>query len=189
MTSLHSQHLNTWTYGVNLIATSVLTQNMTQMFLHGGTGNRKFTPAFWGWQWTTSQYQVIVFSPPYPKFKIVLSVSIATSIDVEHVFSKAWILLSHICSCLPIQSTCALICVGAWSLLGYMKDRDVRLATVLSWDNSSWLGLTWVFWNSWCRAWYCSVCLDDLQLARFQCSCSLNQTTPCLVSVSQDGDK
>ena len=23
------------------------------------------------------------------------------------------------------------MCVGAWSLLGYVKDRDVRLATVL----------------------------------------------------------
>ena len=59
----------------------------------------------------------------------------------------------------------------------------------VSWDNGSWLGSTWVFWYSWCRVWYCSVCFDGLQLASLQCSRSLDQTTPCCVSVSQVGDK
>jgi hypothetical protein len=52
-------------------------------------------------------------------------------VDVERVFSKGWILLSHLRSCLLVQSTQALMCVGAWSLLGYVKDGDVRAATKL----------------------------------------------------------
>ena len=55
----------------------------------------------------------------------------ATSVDVEHVFSKGRILLSHVRSRLSVQSTWALMCVGAWSLLGFVKDVDVRVATTL----------------------------------------------------------
>ena len=55
----------------------------------------------------------------------------ATSVDVEHVFSKGRVLLSHVRSRLSVQSTRALMCVGAWSLLGFVKDVDVRAATAL----------------------------------------------------------
>jgi hypothetical protein len=55
----------------------------------------------------------------------------ATSVDVERVFSKGRILLSHLCSRLSVQSTWALMCVGAWSLLGFMKDKDIRAVTTL----------------------------------------------------------
>ena len=30
-----------------------------------------------------------------------------------------------------VQSTHALLCVGAWSLLGYIKDEDVKATTVM----------------------------------------------------------
>jgi hypothetical protein len=55
----------------------------------------------------------------------------ATSVDVERVFSKGRILLSHIRSRLSVQSTRALMCVGAWSKLGFVKDKDVIVATRL----------------------------------------------------------
>ncbi|KAF8232756.1 hypothetical protein L208DRAFT_1270491, partial [Tricholoma matsutake] len=32
---------------------------------------------------------------------------------------------------LSVQSTCALMCVGAWSLMGYVKDNDIKAVAVL----------------------------------------------------------
>ncbi|KAF8814885.1 hypothetical protein BYT27DRAFT_7081301, partial [Phlegmacium glaucopus] len=55
----------------------------------------------------------------------------ATSVDVERVFSKGRILLSHLCSCLSVQSTRALMCLGVWSLMGYVDDSDVKAVTIL----------------------------------------------------------
>ena len=61
--------------------------------------------------------------------------------------------------------------------------------TLLSRYNGSWLDLTWVFWYSWHRAWYCSVCLDGFWLASVCSSCSLCQTTCHCWPLSQSGDK
>jgi hypothetical protein len=47
------------------------------------------------------------------------------------MFSQGQLLLSHICSHLSVQSTCTLLCVGVWSLLGYVRDDDVKAAAVL----------------------------------------------------------
>jgi hypothetical protein len=55
----------------------------------------------------------------------------ATSVHVERTFSQGRLLLSHVRSCLSVQSTRALLCVGVWSLLGYVKDSDVKAAAVL----------------------------------------------------------
>ncbi|KAF5324122.1 hypothetical protein D9619_011280 [Psilocybe cf. subviscida] len=49
----------------------------------------------------------------------------ATSVDVERVFSEGRIILSHLRSRLSVQSTRALMCVGVWSKLGYVKDSDI----------------------------------------------------------------
>ena len=53
------------------------------------------------------------------------------SVDVERVFSQGRLLLSHIRSRLSVQSTRALMCLGVWSLLGYVKDSDVKAVVVL----------------------------------------------------------
>jgi hypothetical protein len=58
-------------------------------------------------------------------------VILATSVNVERVFSKGRILLSHLHSRLSVQSTRALMCVGAWSLMGYVKNNDVRAVAML----------------------------------------------------------
>jgi hypothetical protein len=47
------------------------------------------------------------------------------------VFSQGRLLLSHVRSRLSVQSTRALLCLGVWSLLGYVKDSDVKGVVVL----------------------------------------------------------
>jgi hypothetical protein len=61
----------------------------------------------------------------------LLTVAIATSTDVERVFSQGRIVLSHIWNHLSAQSTHALLCLGNWSVLGYVKDKDITAITVL----------------------------------------------------------
>ena len=39
--------------------------------------------------------------------------------------------MSHIHNCLSVQSTCALLCLGAWSQMDYVKDQDIKAAIVL----------------------------------------------------------
>ncbi|OBZ79481.1 putative AC9 transposase [Grifola frondosa] len=56
----------------------------------------------------------------------------ATSVDVERMFSCGRLVLSHVRSRLSAQSTRALICLGAWSRLGLVKDDDVKAVTVLA---------------------------------------------------------
>ena len=51
--------------------------------------------------------------------------------DVERVFSQGRLLLSHIRSRLSVQSTRALMCLGPWSLLGFVKDSDVKAVVIL----------------------------------------------------------
>jgi hypothetical protein len=55
---------------------------------------------------------------------------IATSIDVERVFSQGRILMSHIRNRLSSQTARVLMCLGDWSLLGLVKDKDVFAVTV-----------------------------------------------------------
>jgi hypothetical protein len=56
---------------------------------------------------------------------------IATSVEVERVFSQGRIVLSHLRGRLSVQSTRALMCLGVWSRLGYVKDSDIRAAVAL----------------------------------------------------------
>ena len=56
---------------------------------------------------------------------------LATSVDVERTFSQGRLLLLHIRNRLSVQSTRALLCLGIWSEMGYVKDKDVKAATVL----------------------------------------------------------
>jgi hypothetical protein len=49
----------------------------------------------------------------------------ATSVNVECLFSKGRLLLSHVHSHLTAQSTRALLCLGYWSRLNLVKTEDV----------------------------------------------------------------
>ena len=50
---------------------------------------------------------------------------------MERIFSKGQILLSHIRNRLSAQSIRALMCLGNWSKLGYVRDQDVLAVTIL----------------------------------------------------------
>ena len=56
--------------------------------------------------------------------------STATSIDVERVFSKGCLILSHIWNSLSADSTRWLMCLGTWSRMGYIKDHDIKTVTL-----------------------------------------------------------
>jgi hypothetical protein len=56
---------------------------------------------------------------------------LATSVDVERVFSQGQIVLSHLRSRLSVQSTRALMCLGVWSRLGYVNDSDIEAVIAL----------------------------------------------------------
>jgi hypothetical protein len=61
----------------------------------------------------------------------VLSHCVATSVDVEHVFSRGRLLLSHVRSRLSVQLTHSLLCVGNWSRYGFIKDSDIDAAAMM----------------------------------------------------------
>ena len=56
---------------------------------------------------------------------------IATSVDVERVFSKGRLVLSHIHNRLTVASTRALLCLGAWSKLGLVRVANLLAAATL----------------------------------------------------------
>ena len=56
---------------------------------------------------------------------------VATSVNVERVFSKGWLVLSHIRNRLTVASTRVLMCLGVWSKLGLVCDADLLAAAAL----------------------------------------------------------
>ena len=56
---------------------------------------------------------------------------IATSVEVERTFSRGRLLLLHTRSALSAASTCAVLCLGQWSLLGFIKDHDLEVVAKL----------------------------------------------------------
>ena len=114
----------------SLTTTSLLTLNMSQMPLHGGMSTALYIPAFQGWRLIIflSQVHTSFF---LLAFFLLLTSLLATSIDVERLFSHGWLLLSHVRSRLSVDSTQALLCLGAWSHLGLIKNEDVLKVGVL----------------------------------------------------------
>jgi hypothetical protein len=77
---------------------------------------------------------------------VYLMKSLASSVAVERVFSKGWLLMSHIHNCLLAQSTHTLLCLGAWSKVGFVKSMDLSavVTTLLdAKDNESWSDDDW----------------------------------------------
>ena len=83
--------------------------------------------------WMVLDYLSIpgMFSNPNVRKFIGLQFILATSVNVEHTFSQGRLLLLHIHNWLSVQPTWALLCLGIWSEMGYMKDKDLKAATVL----------------------------------------------------------
>jgi len=49
----------------------------------------------------------------------------ATSIDIERIFSRSRLLLSHTWARLSMQRTHAVLCLGAWSIQKLVKNEDI----------------------------------------------------------------
>jgi hypothetical protein len=62
---------------------------------------------------------------------LATEILLATSVDVERVFSRGRLILSHVRNRLSSQTTRALLCLGSWSLLGLVKDKDVLNVAVM----------------------------------------------------------
>ena len=56
---------------------------------------------------------------------------LAASVAVGRVFSKGRLILSHIRNRVSAQSTRVLLCLGAWSKLGYVDLDDLNAAASL----------------------------------------------------------
>ena len=92
----------------------------------------------------------------------------------------------------PCQSTSQAHYTNFYDAQNLQEEGDHQTVTQLdgvSRNNGSWLDSTGVFWKSWHRAWYRSVCLDLFWFASLHSSCSLDQTTVRCLSLSQSGDK
>ena len=61
----------------------------------------------------------------------LLMKSTATSIDVEWLFSRGCLILLHTHSQLSVSSTWALLYLGSWSLMGLVRNKDVKAITSL----------------------------------------------------------
>jgi hypothetical protein len=103
---------------------------MLRMPLLGGMRSGLFILASIAWHWITLLSLVRVFISLL-LFIQLITIILATSVDVERVFSQGRLLLSHIRSRLSVQSTRALMCLGVWSKLGFITDSDVK-AVVLT---------------------------------------------------------
>ena len=57
---------------------------------------------------------------------LILIPALATTVDVERVFSQGHLVLPHVRSRLSVQTTRALICISRWSVLGLVKDSDIK---------------------------------------------------------------
>ena len=57
---------------------------------------------------------------------------VATSVDVECLFSCGCNVLLHVCNRLSSQSVRMLLCLSSWSLMGLVKDVDVKKVAVMA---------------------------------------------------------
>ena len=55
----------------------------------------------------------------------------ATSIDVERLFSKGWLILSHVRNQMSAGTTRELLCLNNWGTQGLMKMADLKEAASL----------------------------------------------------------
>ena len=90
--------------------------------------------------WMALDYLSIpgMFSNPNARKFLDHQFILTTSVDIEHTFSQGWLLLLHICNWLSVQLTLALLCLGIWSKMGYVRDKDMKAVTVLpevDWDD------------------------------------------------------
>lgn len=53
-------------------------------------------------------------------------IALASSVEVERVFSRGRLLLTHTRNRMTAQTTRAVMCVASWSLAGYVQSEDAK---------------------------------------------------------------
>ena len=100
------------------------------MHFNGGMRSAKHIPGSTAWHWITLVSQVCYF---HVILCAIYSLNyIATSVEVERLFSRRRLVLSHTWSRLSVASTHALICLGSWSHLGLVRDEDLEAVVNLN---------------------------------------------------------
>ena len=89
---------------------------------NGGKSTDLYIHGYTAWLSTTSPSPVSDFIIPRLDIDSPL---LATTVDVERVFSRGRFLLPYTRNQLSSDSFRAQMCVGAWSVLGLVKDKDV----------------------------------------------------------------
>ena len=101
---------------------------MWRMWRTASCGGMRDVPLFLTfliWLGIICQSQVSV---PASLLSLLIFCLLATTVDIEWVFSCGWLILLHICNHLAVQSTCVSLCVGIWSSLGLVKDSDIKMS-------------------------------------------------------------
>ena len=115
----------------SLTATSARTLSMSSMLSVGGTIVVWIILICQGWRGIISLSLVSDYSHLTNFIHLIPHFLLATSVGVERAFSKGRILLSHVRNRLSVQSTRALMCLGVWSLRGYVQNKDINSVTAL----------------------------------------------------------
>jgi len=124
--------LSTGNFVVSLQNTWAPNLKMSKTHFSGGLKCMPSTPAYHEWHITICLFLVRQFLIHVYCQSQRCSVFLpATSMDVEHVFSKGHLVLSHIHNCLTVASTHALMCLSAWSKLNLVRNADIKAVAVL----------------------------------------------------------
>lgn len=124
--------LSTRNFIASLQNTWALNLKMSKTHFSGGLKCVLSTPAYCEWRIIIWQFLVCkILIQLYCKIWWHSVLLLATSTDVERVFSKGCLVLSHICNRLSVASTRALMCLSAWSKLGLVRNKDINAAAIL----------------------------------------------------------
>ncbi|GLB35657.1 hypothetical protein LshimejAT787_0212220 [Lyophyllum shimeji] len=81
--------------------------------------------------WTERQAMYPRLSRMALDYLTIPAVPLATSVDVERVFSLGRLQLTHVRNRMATQTTRALLCLGRWSLMGFIHDEDILKVVTL----------------------------------------------------------
>ena len=96
-----------------------------RMGLCGGMSDAQCFYAYHTWPVITLQFLVSTWSSCI-YLRCWILCHIATTVNVECVFSHRHLILLHIYGCLAVESTHVSICIGLWSIEGLVYGGDIK---------------------------------------------------------------
>jgi hypothetical protein len=111
-----------WTKNSSCTSARSLIKTLQTPFTGGWRSNRAILVSL---AWQLISLPSLVSTVAFPTSGFLLHL-IGTSIDVERLFSRGRLVLSHTRGRLTATSTRALLCLGSWSSLGLIRDEDLE---------------------------------------------------------------